>query len=140
MLPKIELCEAGAGLLIPHPSGVVYQAQARGFSCEQVELEGVFVPFGDPRLGPPLEAWFEGPKYQGSGARHGLDLEDADQIDRVLRAWHPERIAVTVDRARLRDSFEAWVHVVIHGDDEPYPFSGFGPYPRTAVLTWTNSD
>ncbi|MDI1444498.1 DUF6210 family protein [Polyangium sp. 6x1] len=48
---------------------------------------------------------------------------------------------ITVDRARLADSHEAWVWALVTSDgDDLAGFSGFGPYPRPAVLTWSNSD
>lgn len=140
MRPRILLYEARAGLIIPHPTGVVYQAQVCGHCCMQLDLEGAFVPLDAERFEDALDAWFTGPKYNGSGAMQGLDAEDADRIEEILRAWRPAGFPVTVDRAQLGESFEAWVHVVIHGDDDPSLFSGFGPYPRPAVLTWKNSD
>lgn len=140
MRPRILLYDAGAGLVIPHPTGVIYQTQACGNCCMQPELEGVFVPFDDEQIGDALYAWFTGPKHNGSGAMLGLDTEDADRIDEVLRSWCPAGKPVTVDRAQLADSFEAWVHVVIHDEELPGLFRGFGPYPRPAVLTWMNSD
>ena len=70
----------------------------------------------------------------------GLDEMDAELIDGELR-----EIAfgdcLRVDRARLRESHEAWVHVVLDGSDEESSlFAGFGPYPRRGVITWPNSD
>jgi hypothetical protein len=140
MRPRILLYEAGLGLVIPYTTGVIYQTQACGVCCMQPELEGVFVPLDAQQANEALYAWFIGPKYVGGGAMLGLDAEDADHIDGLLRALRPAGIAVTVDRAQLRDSFEAWVHVVIHDEDSMSLFSGFGPYPRPAVLTWMNSD
>jgi hypothetical protein len=138
------LYEAGAGLVIPHPTGVIYQTQACGVCCMQPELEGVFVPLDADQVSDALHAWFTGPKYGGSGAMRGLDTEDADRIEEVLRGWRPYGFPVSVDREQLRESFEAWVHVVLHDDEDPSLlgalFSGFGPYPRRAVLTWPNSD
>jgi hypothetical protein len=106
----------------------------------QPEIEGVFVPLEAEQANDALVAWFTGPKYSGSGAMLGLDAEDADRIDEILRTLRPAGFAATVDRAQLRDSVEAWVHVVIHDEVALSLFSGFGPYPRSAVLTWVNSD
>jgi hypothetical protein len=141
MRPRILLYEAGVGLIIPHPTGVIYQTQAGGTCCLQPELEGASVPFDGEQVNEALYAWFTRPTYGDSGPTRGIYAEDADRIDEVLRAWRPTGLPVTVDRARLDESVEAWVHVVIHGDESPPPslFSGFGPYPRPAVLTWTNS-
>jgi hypothetical protein len=104
----------------------------------QPEVEGVFVPFDAEDGWLALAAHFEGPKYMGSGAMRGLDREDADLIDRVLRDCHVA--GIVVDRTRLGDSHEAWVHVVIEGEADGSSFTGFGPYPRAGILTWPNSD
>ena len=91
-----------------------------------------------------LLEYFEGPKHQGSGATSGLDVEDADFIDGLLQSWRLGAF-LEVDRGKLRDSHEAWVYVRIMGDetvDDDFLSlaSGFGPYPKRGVLTWTNSD
>jgi hypothetical protein len=69
---------------------------------------------------------------------HGIDREDADFIDGVIvEAKLGGRLLV--DRARLDASHEAWIHVVIDGQENAQ-YEGFGPYPRGGVLTWPNSD
>ncbi|WP_437729087.1 DUF6210 family protein [Sorangium sp. So ce861] len=134
----IRLYDAGLGLIIPYPSGVIYSNQTCGHICMQPEIEGVFVPF-DPDDGwLALASHFEGPKYMGSGAMRGLDHEDADIVDRVL--CECRMVGIVTDRARLAESHEAWVHVVIEGESDWSPFTGFGPYPRAGILTWPNSD
>jgi hypothetical protein len=76
-----------------------------------------------------------------NGSHPGLKEEDADFIDNLL-----QRVrlfpAIRVDRSRLAESHEAWVHVTIAGEEPgPHPvFEGFGPYPRPEILTWPNSD
>lgn len=98
-----------------------------------------------PLISPELRltAYFEGAKHRGSGAISGLDAEDADFIDGVLRKAALDR-TVRVDHSQLRDSHEAWVHVIISGDEsddsDSAIFSGFSPYPRLGILTWCNSD
>jgi hypothetical protein len=104
------------------------------------EVEGVFVPFDAEESWLRLSAHFEGPKYRGSGAMRGLDDEDAIFIESVLREGRID-VPLVVDRSHLKDSHEAWVHVLIQGEAELLPLaSGFGPYPRQGVLTWPNSD
>jgi hypothetical protein len=136
----IRLHDAGLGLIIEHPSGVFFTNQTRGVCCDHPEIEGVFVPLDAEASWLRLNAHFEGPKYRGTGAMHGLDEEDAVFIESVLRDGRIG-VPVMVDRSRLDDSHEAWVHVLIEGETEPFPtISGFGPYPRRGVLTWPNSD
>lgn len=138
MKPLIRLYDAGLGLVFPWPSGVTYSNQACGHACMQPEVEGVFVPFDAEASWSRLSAHFEGPKYLGTGAMRGLDGADADLIDRVLGDLHQGQ--VVTDRARLAESYEAWVHVIVEAELEGSLFSGLGPYPRPAILTWPNSD
>ncbi|MBK9266196.1 MAG: hypothetical protein IPM54_41210 [Polyangiaceae bacterium] len=140
MTPHIRLWDAELGLIIRHPSGVIYTNQTRGNCCDQPEMEGVFVPIDAEQTWEKLSDYFTGTKYCGSGAMHGIDEEDAMFIESVLR---DARVGVplVVDRSRLEASHEAWVHVVIEGDGDSWSLiSGFGPYPTDAVLTWPNSD
>jgi len=151
MKPVIELWEGvGFGLIIEWPSGVLFSNQTGGTSTLHPQAEGAFVPLrndcerdGNRLLSPESEllAYFEGPKHRGTGATQGLDPDDADFIGSVLSRWRLPQ--VSVDRARLAESHEAWVHVLIHGDaggDGELPLQGFAPYPRTGILTWSNSD
>jgi len=149
-LQKILLYEhVGLGLVISWPSGIVYSNQAGGYGCTQPTIEGVFVPLRndcllDGKLLSPeteLLSYFTGPKHRGAGARNGLDQQDADHLDSVLRSHRLDR-CLHVDRARLTDSDEAWVFVQVTADEDSDGglFSGFAPYPRSGVLTWSNSD
>lgn len=134
----IRLYDAGLGLVIPTASGVVYSNQTCGNICMQPGAEGVFVPFENVSACDALIAHFEGPKYIGTGAMLGLDEADADFIDQVLTECRQAKILT--DRSRLAESHEAWVHVTIQAEFEWSMFSGFGPYPLSAILTWPNSD
>jgi hypothetical protein len=150
--PCIRLYEhTGIGVIIENTTGTVYSNQAGGTACLQPVLEGAFVPFKNDVLIPSREFispewrladYFEGPKYGGTGATSGLDDEDADFINSVLKeagvdSW------IVVDRKRLSESCEAWVFVNVLADEgrpDVSICSGFGPYPRGGVLTWSNSD
>ncbi len=150
--PCIRVYEhVGKGVIVEYPTGVIYSNQAGGTSCLQPELEGAFVPFGNDLPRKPrdwkgaedeLTAWFEGSRHRGTGATNGLDAEDADFIDGVLERAEADQW-IKVDRNLLRDSCEAWVWVTVLADEGgPHVriCSGFAPYPRRGVLTWTNSD
>jgi hypothetical protein len=63
-----------------------------------------------------LFAYFQGPKYRGGGATRGLDGEDGDFIDGVLAGFRLAGI-VQVDRQRLAESHEAWVRVLLLGEE-----------------------
>ena len=151
MKPKVLLYEhVGLGLIVASPSGVIYSNQAGGTACLQPELEGILIPLrndclleGNQLLSPAiaLEEYFTGEKWRGTGAIHGINDEDADFIDGLLQA-HRLTHCLKVDRTRLSESREAWIHVEVTSDEhtEIPLFSGLGPYPRPGVLTWPNSD
>lgn len=149
---RLDWC-VGTALIISHPTGVFYVNQAGGTACMQPGMEGALVPFGNDvalernvLMGAQeaLEAYFTGPKHAGSGATSGLDEEDADAIDAIF-AKTMFRSSFKVDRNRLNDSMEAWVHVIVNGDGSAEmavsgTCSGFLPFPKAAVLVWMNSD
>ena len=148
--PTIELWEGiGFGVIISFPSGVRYSNQTAGTACFHPSLEGVYVPlandydFANGRLLSPdvaLHDYFAGPPHRGSGAwREGLDEKDATFIEGVLEHRRLSSF-LKIDRARLAESHEAWVWGIVTGEEADSVFSGFGPYPRAAVLTWDNTD
>lgn len=154
-------------LIIEHPTGVFYTNQAGGVACVQPEIEGVLVPIGNAcNVEDKLEAFF------ANATR--LQPSDADTLDTILRV--PEEPYVVtptffleVDRSKLAESMEAWLHVTIvaspdlrqhtYRDGETSPTSGGQPWPDkpavagradfysfwgfgrcSGVLTWSNSD
>lgn len=148
--PVVDLWESvGLGLIIAYPSGVQYSNQTGGTSCLHPSLEGVYVPLRNDTtvrdrllLSPENElyAFFLGPMHQGTGATSGLDEADADFVSNVLFDHRLSRI-LQVDRARLSESHEAWVHVLVLGEQAEWAnWKGLGPYPRRGVLTWSNTD
>lgn len=128
-------------LVLEHRSGVIYRNQVGGVTCWEAELEGVLAPLdlGDKDVERIMDFSYK--------PGHGLSVENADAIDAILAANPPTR-HVTVDRDRLAESLEAWVHVIVATEDEsangllgPNYFGaalGFGTVK--AVLTWLNSD
>jgi len=127
------------GIIVAHPSGVVYTNQTGGYATFHPSMEGVFVPLSRAgELQAALdEHFFEGPKWEGH-CYSGIDAETADFIDQLLSTVPPLR-GVTVNRDRLKESMEAWIHLTIArpADDE----SAFSDFAGTAaVLTWENSD
>ena len=150
--PKITLFEhVGLGLIIEYPSGVAYSNQTGGTSCLAPTIEGVFIPLRNDCAEPSHEllspehalvSYFDGPKWQGTGATQGIDAEDADFIERML-SEHRLSDCITVDRTRLGHSHEAWIYVTVTADEDAAVapvFRGFSPYPRHGVLTWSNTD
>lgn len=150
--PVIKLYDhVGTGLIFPWPSGVLYSNQTGGFSCLQPEMEGIFVPLGNSVEIPSqvliskeaqLFHYFSHAPWHGRGATSGLTTQDADFIDALLRR-PPALDYIRVDRDRLSESHEAWVQVVVAPDTDDAElslFSGLAPFPRSAILTWTNTD
>lgn len=151
--PVIKLWDhVGTGLVVPWPSGVLYSNQTGGIYCMTPEVEGIFIPVGNDSLTADntlvshetelrqhfVKAW------GSSGAASGLNERDADFIDQLLRSTAPFIPYIKVDRTKLLESHEAWVYVLLDDDSSPGNvkslFEGLGPFPRSAILTWANSD
>jgi len=133
----------GIGLIITHPSGVTYANQTGGYACKHPKMEGVFVPLVNPEIDQQtaLEDHFTGPKWGGHCYR-GIDAETADVVDAILANSTLTR-RLKVNREKLADSEEAWVHVLIASDEEVEgerfeEFLGF--FSGMGVITWKNSD
>ena len=165
-LPLIEVpADLGLSLILKCPVGCGYFQQTGGHSCLQSWAEGLLVPLPAPRSTTEerLQSLFGPASKYGGHCASGIDEADAEQIDSLLAAHHHafegERV-IRVDRARLRDSWEAWVHVVVGAHPErpprlplslgqPSPLGSpvnaffwpfFGLPSRQAVLTWANGD
>jgi hypothetical protein len=130
-----NLC--GVGLIIPWPSGVIYQGQVGGHYCLPFREEGIFVPleFESFDQARELHEFFTGPKW-GGWCGEGIDDQTADFIDQSLaRIPLYEEGFIKVDRSRLWESVEAWIYVDVQ--EEPCLT---GLTPCKAILTWPNSD
>lgn len=171
-MPLVQVpSDIGLSLIVKVPSGWAYTTQTGGHRCLQAWAEGMLIPLG--QRGVALESvrteddldeiLGSSSRYQGH-CYDQIDESDAKRIDTVLsKHWqdhYPD--LVRVDRRRLGDSWEAWVHVVIgpHGGRSPdrprahppqpeprdiastapefWPF--YGLPSSEAILTWTNSD
>lgn len=146
-MPSIELDDTvGLGLIISYESGVVYSNQTGGTACLSPEYEGVFLSLrndcaieNNSLLSPEIDLceYFKGPVHKGAGATNGIDSKDIEYIESVLKKYKLDSF-ISIDRNQTKKSHEAWVYVLITSDSDV--FSGFEPFPREAVLTWTNSD
>jgi hypothetical protein len=128
---------AGPALIVPAPTGITYRNQTGGYSCYQSEMEGYLVPIAGEKseFVERLFSHFFGPKW-GGWCSHGIDAETADEVDRLL-AEVAHRKDIVVDRDKLNQSWEAWVHVKIRGQMLSLIE---GTEVESAVLTWPNSD
>jgi hypothetical protein len=128
-------------LIVAHPSGVAYQNQVGGVTCDQPRLEGILAPLAVSRR---AKERIEGLDY--SNGALGISSGLADSIDAQLAA-EPVARFVSVDRSRLDDCQEAWIYVLIASPQdidyqrEPrFLGSVFGFGAAKGVLTWINSD
>jgi hypothetical protein len=133
----------GLCLLIPAKSGVVYATQTGGHHCLQKSLEGLLLPLFNTYEGKDqedlLRRHFVSKWHGWCGEQDGIDAATADFVDEVFRST-PYTDWLRTDRARLRESHEAWVYVepitlhetetIVWGD---FVFSN-------GVVTWPNSD
>ena len=140
--PVVRLWQLnGIGVIIAHPTGVLYTNQVGGYACDHPSMEGAFVPLMDPNIDQQkaLEDHFTGPKWRGH-CYNGIDVETADVVDGVL-ATSPLTRRLTVNRDMLNESEEAWIHVRIAPDAEENGYEEFHGFPSgLGVMTWENSD
>lgn len=127
----------GLALIVSARTGILYRNQTGGHSCYQTEIEGYLVPIaGDrPEIVEQLCAHFTGAKW-GGWCSHGIDGATADEIDGLLTEY-AHRGEIRVDRDRLGDSWESWIHVKIDGQLLSLIENST---PISAILTWPNSD
>jgi len=128
----------GCGIIISRSSGTKWLQQAGGLSCEQRVLEGDYVRLG--QVPEVLRDHFIGSKYRGRcDSERGIDQKTAAFIDRqVLRKGPLGPLDfLKVDRDRLRESIEAWVHLRI-APNQDARFAN--KVEQTGVLVWPNSD
>jgi len=127
----------GLALIVPATTGIVYQNQTGGHACLPSRQEGYLVPFaGDfKNKCERLLAHFTGTKW-GGWCSERIDGETADLIDDIL-AEMPGRDQIVVDRTKLNESREAWVHVKIVAELVALVEKA---NPQEAILTWPNSD
>lgn len=146
---KITLYDmVGTSIILKCSSGIIYTNQTGGTACLQPEYEGALIPIGN-NVGVPkgnlispeneLIEYFEGAPLNGTGATLGLTKNDVDAIETILNKYDLSNV-IAVDRTKLLDSHEAWVHVKVTEISNKTLFSGFGHYPCQGVLTWSNSD
>lgn len=123
------------GFIIPCNSGIKFEVQTGGHACNQQEIEGAFIPVHFYKIGGNIDDlthqsmsnnlchhFYDGP-HKG-WCSDGIQKEDAEFVDTVLD--YLDRKKISVNREKLKESHEAWVHVKIDG--------------RDAIFTWPNSD
>ena len=124
-------------LILLEPSGITFTNQVGGTGCEHPTAEGILVPVGHdhpverPELGLTERLW-----DMDWGSYGGITSDFEDEIEEVLSS-NSHTAHIRVDRNRLRDHREAWIHVVVGASDPQDPTQTHG---RPGILTWPNSD
>lgn len=134
----ILLCELrGPALIVPSKTGVMHRNQTGGHACYQSELEGYLVPIaGDSQeIVDRLCSHLTGSKW-GGWCAYGIDDETADETDEVLTE-SARREEIKVDRDKLGESWESWIHVNIQCQLLSLIENSNS---ISAILTWPNSD
>jgi hypothetical protein len=134
-------------LLISAKSGVLYQNQAGGNLCYQMEFEGVLMPLGISTANSRSIG-----KLNFSSEKKGISRDVADAIDDILSS-ETETKFLRVDRERMHESMEAWIYVRVTSSQGDFPTIesalltrntplsySFGFGLCSGVLTWPNSD
>lgn len=144
--PRIELWDSvGFGLILSYPTGVMVTNQTGGYCCLHPEIEGIYLPLNDDiydgeklvNLENKISHFFTSEKYCGTGATRGIDKQDAEFINQLLKKCQLGNI--TVDDTLLAKSHEAWVYVNVITTDKHGVLQGF-PEKMQGVITWQNSD
>jgi hypothetical protein len=113
-------------------SKVIYSNQTGGHCCDHPEERGYFVPMLNP------SRWSTDRRIKElKPLEHKLALSenDADFLDGFFKK---NRLPLQVDRTRLEESAEAWVHVIISGEDHFYG-NAFCAGEK-AIFVWENCD
>ena len=126
-------------ILVPRKTGVTYTNQTCGTGCRQDEMEGFAIPISDEFDDADYEQGLDFRICQlfPDGSSGLIDLKLAEKIQSIL-ASYPESKWIKINFARLEESYEAWLHVTLH-ENEEYVTAGL-PEGQEAILTWHNSD
>jgi len=147
--PIVEIWDTvGLGIVIEYPTGIIISNQTGGTACLNSKCEGIYLPLANDYneetkefLSPEIELtnYFKGPKYNGSGATNGIDLEDVGVIHAIMNSYGLAEL-IAIDIEKLKESHEAWIRIKINSNTSIELIKGFYQNPLNGVLTWANSD
>ena len=124
------------GLIVRATTNVIYSNQAGGVMCLHPELEGFFVPLCTHLGMRELQALQD---VCGEGWNTAIDDEMADTLDWIFGCQGLR--CIRVDRSKLEESWESWVHVTVSGElSHKVPLEEPRPETLRAVLTWPNRE
>lgn len=146
--PTIAIWDSvGLGIIVAYPTGIFISNQVGGTACLHPKIEGIYLPLSNDYtadnktfLSPEidLDSYFM-QKYNGTGATNGIDIEDIEAITTILKKYKLDE-TITIDVQKIKQSCEAWIHILINESKRYEIIKGFEPYPRHGILTWSNSD
>jgi uncharacterized protein DUF6210 len=134
---KTTLCVPHEGLIVKHPTGVWWEAQAGGVACTHPKAEGFFIPLTpDPEIRRLLCRLCCGNRRLGDS-----------EIEKLAPLLKEDLPCLEIDRNLSHESTEGWLHVKIDSEkakDEPLlcawiEYDKSFPFDR-AVLVCTNCD
>jgi hypothetical protein len=122
-------------IIVAAPTGVVYEHQCDGTTCDQRSQEGFLVQVGEEGSPGVIYDWFW-KHFRGTGMTAAgwsdLLVDELELVIAGIPCWHidshgrDERGFLKLDRARIDECVEAWIPVL----------SPYGP----AILVLNNSD
>jgi len=125
-----EICLYGLSqlvIILEQPTGVWYHNQTDGCCCHQRYQEGILAIIETGELYPAIAQYMLNNRFTE---------EEADHVDSLFDKYSAPFLKV--NREKLRESEEAWIHVAVDCNHNLSPFSGFDC--KYGVLTWDNSD
>ncbi len=143
----IEIWDSvGLGIIVQYNTGVYFSNQTGGSNCLHPKIEGFYLPLCNDYnkdlkfLSPEIELseYFE-KKYKGYGAIDGIDDEDINFINNILKNYKLDEF-IRLDLNKRINSHEAWIYVLISNNDKNYLINNLNESELEGVLVWSNSD
>ena len=124
------------GLIILEPSGILYYNQVGGTLCYQEYAEGILTFPYDPD-GKLKE--FLAECMLDISSSNPITAKDADYIDALFEN-SCGAVPLKVNRDKLNQSYEAWLHVSIDYSEKYWNRMHTGFSRVEGILTWENSE
>ena len=137
---KVDLEHDGIGVIIKHPTGVLYSNQAGGMCCSHPEEEGYYLPLNDTFKWDDGNSFHdeictfapqevsEGVIAEINDCLSGFNIYiDVPSRDARIIGRQFEQVGIEVDRDCLHELQEAWIPVRLSDG-------------RTGVLAYVNCD
>lgn len=134
MKPNKEISLYGLeqlALIIKMNTGVIYSNQAGGYACLQPAIEGILSIIDDDTKSIINKLSLM------TINKTSLKVEDAEELDEFFHSNEGVN-HLKIDRNKIQESMEAWIHVLIDHKKDYSTLKGFNE--SEGILTWNNSD